>query len=313
MSSSLNRGVCAFIGALFALTWSWVAGATVPLCLEVKADAAEQASFEKLVRSELGRHPGHRLATQECDSHLLAELFRVGNTRYLTLRIDAEIPLRYSFGTDRELEIHLSEGMSRVLRSDPAYLAEDPSRLSGTERAVRAVLVHGSNTYRLSFSENIARTDTGFAYAPGVAFEIGRGAGHFGVFAKTGIAYSLPSVRADERALNLLGRTEAGLAYEFAPRRTTSAYAAVSAGALLLRFQGRTDPADERSVDSVMTAGAMLAARVGVRFLRVYDFDCDAFASLVAPLFATKNPDSSLFGEHGTYTPIAELGLGVGF
>ncbi|HET9930710.1 MAG TPA: hypothetical protein VFQ35_08490 [Polyangiaceae bacterium] len=287
--------------------------ASVALCVDIKASDAERAGFEKLVRSELARHPSHRVGETACDSRLEAELFWLGKSRYLTLRIDQEVPLRYTLQSDRDLEIRLSEGISRVLNSDPAYLAEDPSRLSAGERATRAVLVHGSNSYRLAFFEGMARTDNGLAFAPGLALEVARGSGHYSVFARSAVAYNSPRVGGDERALNVLGQAEVGALYEFAPRAVNSAYVGLSAGALLLRFAGRLEPSDPKSADAFTTAGAMLSARVGVRFLRIYDFDFDAFGAVVAPLFASKNPDSVLFGTSGAYTPVAELGLGVGF
>jgi hypothetical protein len=310
---ALRRCLLIAFAAAIALAWAGSARAAVSLCLEVKAAPSEVAAFDKLVRSELMRHPSHVLSNTACDSRLLVELFQLGKSRFLTVRIDGEIPLRYSLATEQELETRLTEGVSRVLGNDPAYLAEDPSRLSSGERAVRAVLVHGSNNYRLAFFETLARTDTGVAFAPGLAFELARGAGHFSIFARVGVAYSPRAVRGEERSLNLLGQGEAGVLYEWSPRASTSVYAGASAGALVLRFEGLVDPQDARSLDSVATTGAMLSLRAGVRFLRIYDFDCDVFGAVVAPLFATRNPDAELFGEKGTYTPLAQLGLGVGF
>lgn len=306
------------LGLRLLVLGAWVfsparARAAVALCVDVKAGLAEQAGFEKLLRSELGRHPSHRVVATGCDSHLQAELFWLGKARYLTLRIDQEVPLRYALQSERDLDARLAEGVSRVLNSDPAYLAEDPSRLSAGERATRAVLVHGSNSYRLAFFEAAARTDTGLAFAPGLGFEVARGSGHYAVFARTAVAYNFPRVRDDQRALNVLGQAEVGALYELSPRAPTSAYVGLGAGALVLRFAGRVDPAEPKSIDNVTTTGAMLSARIGVRFLRIYDFDLDAFAAFVAPLFASKNPDSELFGAGGAYTPIAQFGLGVGF
>lgn len=313
MGGSWERALRFLVVALACLFAATQAHASVTLCVQIEAAAPERAGLDKLVRSELGRHPSHRLSQADCDSHLAVELFWLGKTRYLTLRIDQEVPLRYSLPNDRELEVRLAEGISRVLNSDPAYLAEDPSRLSAGERALRAVLVHGRNSYRLAFFEGVARTDTGFAFAPGLAFEVARGAGHYAVFARTALGYNSPRVRGDERALNVLGQAEVGAIYEFSPRAATSGYVGLSGGALLLRFAGRLDPNDATSAERFTTTGAMLSARAGVRLLRMYDFDCDVFATFVAPLFASKNPDSKLFGEGGVYTPLAQLGLAVGF
>lgn len=312
MGDGLGRTLGVLMGALACLA-SKPAHAVVTLCVQVEAPGSERVGLDKLVRSELGRHPSHRVSEANCDSQLAVELFSLAKTRYLTLRIDREVPLRYALQNERELEVRLAEGLSRVLNSDPAYLAEDPSRLSAGERALRGVLVHGKNSYRLGVFESVARTDTGFAFAPGLSFEVMRGAGHYAVFARTAAAYSLPTVGGDERALNVLAEAQVGALYEFAPRAATSGYVGLGVGALVLRFAGRLEANDASSVDRFTTAGAMLSARAGIRFFRVYDFDCDVFTAVVAPLFASKNPDSKLFGEGGAYTPLAELGVLVGF
>ncbi len=307
-----------FVKLCFLLVFALLvkpAAATVSLCLTVKDEnGAELAAFEKLVRSEVGRHPSHALATgTNCDSRLLIELFRLGDSRYLTLRIDAEIPVRYAVGSDAELEARLVDGVSRTLASDPSYLLEDPSRLSSGERALRSILVRGNNSYRLALFETLARTDTGAAFAPGAAFELMRGADHFSVLARFAVASQPGAVVGSERALRLLGQVSAGVLYEASRRASTSGYAGLGVGVSLLRFEGRVDAADPHTLDSVSSVGATLEARLGVRFLRLYDFDCDAFVIGALPLFATKNPDALLFGEKGVYTPFVQAGLGIGF
>jgi hypothetical protein len=309
----LARSGAAFLVGSFALVWAATARAEVSLCLEVKSDRDDKAAFEKLVRSELGRHPSHRASASDCESRLLVELFHLGGTRYLTVRIDGEIPLRYPVAGDAELEARLVDGVSRALGNDPAYLTEDPERLSSGERAVRSVLVRGNNVYRLSLFETMARTDTGAAFAPGAAFELSRGADHFSVFARTAVAGNPTQISGSERALRLLGQVDAGVTYEASSRASTSGYAGLGAGLTLLRFEGRVEESDPSSVERVNALGATLEARAGVRFLRMYDFDCDAFLIAAFPLFATKNPDALLFGESGIYTPFLQLGLGVGF
>lgn len=301
--------------SLCLLSWLYAAEALaeVPLCLEVKSDRDDGPGFEKLVRSELARHPSHRLAASGCDSRLSAELFHLSSTRYLTVRIDGEIPLRYPVASDAELEARLVDAVSRTLGNDPAYLAEDPTRLSGGERALRSVLVRGQNSYRLSLFETLVRTDTGAAFAPGAAFELSRGADHFGVFVRAAIAGNPTPIHGSERALRLLGQGSAGVSYEASARAATSAYLGLGAGLTLLRFDGRVEASDPNSLDRVNTLGATLEMRAGVRFLRLYDFDCDAFLIAALPLFASKNPDALLFGEKGVYTPFVQVGLGVGF
>jgi hypothetical protein len=312
-AASWLRWAAALLVAFAVLAKAETARAEVLICLDVKSDRDDQAAFEKLVRSELARHPSHRASASGCESRLSVELFHLGNTRYLTVRIDGEIPMRYPVASDAELENRLGDGVSRALGNDPAYLAENPERMSGGERALRSVLVRGNNTFRLSLFQTVARTDTGAAFAPGLAFELSRGADHFAVFARTAVAGNLSAIHGSERALRLLGQVDAGVTYEASARAATSGYLGLGAGLTLLRFEGRVDENDPDSLDRVDVAGATLEARFGVRFFRMYDFDCDAFLITALPLFATKNPDALLFGESGIYTPFVQLGLGVGF
>jgi hypothetical protein len=311
--SNLARWVSALFVGLVVVAFTTNASAEVRLCLEVKTDRDDKVGFEKLVRSELGRHPSHRASAEGCESRLAVELFHLGATRYLTVRIDGEIPQRYPVASDPELLARLGDGISKALGNDPAYLSEDPERMSSGERAVRSVLIRGNNSYRLSLFETVARTDTGAAFAPGAAFELFRGADHFAVFARTALAGNPMAIHGSERALRLLGQVDAGVTYEASSRASTSGYAGLGAGLTLLKFEGRVDENDPSSVDRVNALGATLQVRLGVRFLRLYDFDCDAFLIGALPLFATKNPDALLFGEDGTYTPFLQAGVGFGF
>ncbi|MGC4092958.1 MAG: hypothetical protein QM756_34745 [Polyangiaceae bacterium] len=63
-----------------ASTWSLGAHAAVSTCLDVQAEPSDLAGFEKLVRSELARHPSHTLTTKDCDSRLSVELFSVSKS-----------------------------------------------------------------------------------------------------------------------------------------------------------------------------------------------------------------------------------------
>jgi hypothetical protein len=299
--------------AMSILALTAPARAAIPLCLEANTDRGNVAGFRKLVHSEIARHPSYGLVQADCDTRLLAELFHVGVTRFFTVRVEGQIPLRYRIASEAELERRVSEAISRVLRSDPATLAEDPSRISGLDRAARAVLVRGNNSYRLALFQTLARTDTGAAFAPGAAFELLRGSEHLQVFARAAVGGWPRRVLRAERVLRLFGQVDAGLLYEASARANTSGYVGLGAGLALLRFDGRVVFDDAASLEHVDALGATLHARVGVRFLRAFDFDLDVFAIGALPLFATKNPDASLFGDDGVYTPFAQLGLGVGF
>ncbi len=289
------------------------AWAKVTLCLQVSAADAEREGLTKLAASEVARHPSHRVVKEDCQSHLRIESFRVLERRYLTVQLADQVPVRHEIEDDRQLAKKLAEATTLVLGNDPMYLSEDPAKWSRMQKASHSVLVRGQNTLRLEVMEILTRTGTGPAGAPGFAVGLWRGADQWQVFGRLHLGGWLQGISGSERALRLRTGADAGLVYETSARANTSAYVAASAGLLLLRFEGRVEPQDEQSLDSVTHLGGALSTRVGIRTLRWFDFDADVFAGLQLPLFLTSETDSLLFGDHGIYTPILEVGVGVGF
>jgi hypothetical protein len=176
-----------------------------------------------------------------------------------------------------------------------------------------SVLERGRNSYRVEAFETVARTDTGSAFSPGLGFGIHRGADHWQVLVRAYLSYSPNSVSSNARVLRLSSGLDLGLDYEFSRRAMTTPYIGAAAGVGFLRFEGLTNAADRSSMDRTETLGALASLRVGVRTLRLFDFDADIFAAGYLPLFKTHRVDSELFGEDGAYTPFAQLGVGVGF
>lgn len=312
MTSSLRNWLAGFV---FASAWlvSAQAKASVALCLAVRSDVSGASGFESLVRSEVSKHKSHHLVEQDCDSRLSVESFETNGTRYLTVQLDGEVPERTQVKSPGELEPKLAEAVTLVLGSDPLHLASDPTRLSSLERATRSVLVRGANTYRLELFETMMRTDKNVAFAPGLAVGFARGADNWQIHARLHLAASPEEVSGTERVLKLATGMDLGVIYETSRRSSTSAYLGAGAGLVLLRVAGLGDPSDRRTEMAVDHVGATVNLRAGVRFLRLFDFDADAFVQGSIPTFATREVDDTLFGDEGVYTPFLQLGVGVGF
>jgi hypothetical protein len=164
------------------------ARAATPLCLEVRADA-DAAGVRKLVEDELMHHPTHRLVAAGCASQLAVELFSVAGTRYLTARVNQEVPVRFAVKGARELEERLADALRQVLGNDPVYLAEDLSRLNAVWRSGTNLLVHGNNRYRLELFELVlGSSGVNAMFASGGAFTVARGLDHVQVFARLELA-----------------------------------------------------------------------------------------------------------------------------
>jgi hypothetical protein len=285
-----------------------VARATVPLCLEVHADA-DAAGLTKLATDELAHHTSHRLvgAGVACDSRLMIELFSVGGTRYLTARVNQEVPVRFALKSPHDLEDKLGEALRQVLRSDPVYLAEDLSRMNAVWRAGAHLVKSGSNRYRLELFELVGSGGRGAVFASGGAFTVARGIDHLQVFARLSLAGSPRSFGADGVVLRLLAGGDVGLLWEASARANTTFYVGPGVGLHFVRFEGAQGGRELHPLDTLLFS---VALRTGLRTLRFYGFDLDLFAQLHLPLYKSADPDTQLVN---AYTPYVEAGLGIGF
>ena len=282
------------------------ARAATPLCLDIHADADADA-FRKLVEDELAHHPTHRLVKTGCASQLAVELFTLGGTRYLTARVNQEVPVRFEIKTAHELDDKLSEALRQVLRNDPVYLAEDLSRLNAVWRSGANLVRHGSNRYRLELFELVGSGGVNAVFASGGAFTVARGIDHVQVFARLELAGSPSSPHDGTVSLRVLAGGDLGFLWEASARANATVYLGPAVGLHYARFEGWQNGAEATPANAILFS---VAARAGARFLRFYEFDVDLYVQAHFPLYKTHDPDSTLID---AYTPYAMVGLGVGF
>jgi hypothetical protein len=282
--------------------------AAVTLCVEVKApDAAAGEGLKKLVLDEIGHHPSHAAAAERCASRLYVELFEAGGSSYLTARIDRGVPARFAVKDGADLAEAVSKALRLVLGSDPVHLAEDITHYSAVQRAAHSVLVRGHNVLRVEAYEAAALWGGGAAFAPGGAAAISRGADHWQVFSRVYFGGLPGAVPPDGRILRIHAGGDAGAVYELDALSSWTFYAGAGAGVQVLQMEGRVDGGGLAARTDVGVAGFL---RAGVRFLRVYDFDCDLFAAAHLPVFFAGDVDSRL---PQAWAPTVTAGLGIGF
>jgi hypothetical protein len=287
--------------------------AAVATCLEVEADDPKvRPGFEKLVRVELARHASHALAQTGCRVSLVVQLFDVGGSRQLTMRLDEEVPVRFTIGKGDSIPDRVAEAMSLVLGNDPVTLAEDVTKLSAIERASHAMAVQGVNIWRFELFEAMYRTGSGAAFAPGGAFGVTRGAASWQVLGRLYLA-GWPTEPADDRPiLEVVAGADVGISYELSATANATGYFSFGLGLQFMRFERRVDELGG-DVDTLDRFGPHAFGRIGVRLFRFYDFDFDIFAAGYLPMMATKQEGSLVFPEEGRYTMSAQVGVGVGF
>jgi hypothetical protein len=305
-----RRGLTASLAAVSILLGARAALAEVPVCVEVAAPAAELEGVRKLVRTELDRHPSHRVAFADCRSHLRVELFEAAGARYLTAQIDREVPVRYVIKDPLELGARLTDAVSLVLHNDPTYLTEDITHYSSLQRLSHSVLARGRFMFRLETFEAISNAGSAAVFASGGAFSVTRGSGNWQVLGRMYLGGAFSPTGKSGRALEILTGADAGLTYELFDKASWSPYLTGCLGLQFLRYAGRDET---HALVRAQHVGATVSARVGVRFFRWTNFDLDLFAQAYAPLFLTSDETGSLFGDKGIYTPTLQLGLGVGF
>ena len=285
------------------------AQAKTRVCLQIKAPDPKMKNFEKLVHDELAHHPTHEVVTDKCQSVLVIEIFEMKKRWFLTARVNQEVPVRHSFKKMEELPHKLKDAVSQVLAHDPVYLADDITHYSSIQRAAHSILKRGNNYWRLELFQGIGRGGDPVSFAPGAAVSITRGADNWQVFVRVFFGGWPGNPRGGDATLAVNTGADVGLTYEFSARSSSSFYVSLGAGLQYQRYSGLLVPDDPDSVDYRNDFGPTLSARVGFRFLRIYNFDCDLFAQGYLPLYPA-DVDSLI----GKFYPVTlQAGFGVGF
>lgn len=304
--------------ALVTLLIPAAARAATALCLEVRADS-DEAGVRTLIESELRHHPSHAVVPSGCESTLRVEVFSTLGVRYVTARVNQEVPVRHAFSTPRELADALSEALRQVLQHDPVYLARDLNRLNVVWRTASNLLRRGHNTYRIEGFQFVSGVPgQGAVFAGGAAFSVSRAIESVGISLRVYGAGSPggPGARAglpdggEPPKLRVVTGGDVGLSFDLMPRRRTSLYLGPGFGVSYQRYEGFTGSVGAPQAATAEVVLASLVLRAGVRFLRVNAFDCDAFVQGYIPFTRARDPDTTLVD---AYTPMLQLGMGVGF
>jgi hypothetical protein len=204
----------------------------------------------------------------------------------------------------------LEQGIPEVLHSAPVYLQKNISQYSRAARARHAVVVTGHNIFRLEVMQAAVRGEHGVSFAPGAAFGFSRGSRRIRVGGRVHAVGAPETAEEGDSRLRLGVGLDAGAAFEFNEDRPVSGYVNGGAGLSFLRFEGSIDN-DVYTTNDVLF---QVFARIGVRMLRLTDFDLDLFVCGYLPVHPVRDPETPMFGgNHHTFTPSVQVGIGVGF
>ncbi|NOZ86319.1 MAG: hypothetical protein GXP49_08625 [Deltaproteobacteria bacterium] len=300
---------------LVLASWPGLARAEVRLCVKVETDRkADQDGLEKLVKDELGHHPSHEPVGKGCDSTLVVQLFTVSSQTYLTVRLEGQVPVRYRLKDMDLLEKRLGQAISLVLENDPVYLSKDMSRATMIEKAKHDILVTGHNYYGLEAFQVVGNTNNAFGTASGLAFAFNRGSKAWHVLMRTFVAGWPGYGGNNEAAIKAYTGVDLAAGYELDQESMNSLYLDAGVSLAYMRLEARlVDPGSGKtSWESTDQFLGSVLVRAGYKMLRLFDFNADAYLALRIPLHPLRDVDSTLF-KGWFYTPMVELGVGIGF
>ena len=293
---------------------AWLAGARPALaqlrtCVTIEGAKDAGLVLERLVRSEIDRHPSHHAVTDRCQAYLTVELIDLGaaDGRWLTGRINSQVPHREKVGPDGEVAA-VERLLTIVLANDP-FVLRDPNTTSWLRRQQRALEVRSHVRVGLEVYELGARVGGSLATLPGLALSVRREVSEFFIGVRVGGAVASDGAR-DQLQLRTQVDAQLEAAIYARPSASVSLFASGLLGIAYQRFQGPARLDGPGAIGDAASTGVSIAARAGVEILRTSDVRGLAFVQLQAPAFISADPD------HGVvdgWIPSASLGMGVLF
>lgn len=295
--------------AAICVTALLVAGAaraqgTTETCVEVRGPDAP--ALARLVASELDRHPTHRAAPEggPCLSHLRVELVEVGGERYLTGRINAQVPHREPVTGD--LASALSDLLRIVLHSDPLRL-EDPARADWLRSQKRLMQRRGVTLFGVEAFQTGGAPGDRLTALPGLALTARREVDRWHLGVRLAGAYA----PFDAEHLRLVGQVSAHLelSYFLSDEATASPFASVLLGLEHQRFRGPSPVSGDRQRGATAT-GFGAGLRAGVEMFRAHDMRMLVFLQGNLPAFTASDAEGEVVD---AWVPTFSAGVGAAF
>jgi hypothetical protein len=283
------------------------AWARVRVCVHFASNRAEAGDVRRFVMTEIDRHPTHQAVEQDCESHVTVELVQlggdVGGERYVTGRLDGEVPHR---------EPVTATGVAKAVeRLVTVILHNDPRKLYGPERddwigrTRAAFLQRGTTHFGLELGQTLAFVGGELEMLPGAAVSARREIDRFHIGVRVGGAVALNEQRPVLRLSHqFLAQIE--LALFSSADATTAWFGALVGGLEYQRYEGVIASAPERRVESAAMMGFSIGARTGVEILRASNLRFQFFCQFLAPTFPARDEDRTLVNQ---WTPTGTLGI----
>lgn len=278
-------------------------------CVEVVTRRTDADELRRLVIDELDRHATHRAAEQGgdagCQSWLRVELIDLPEGRWLTGRINTQVPHRVRIEGDA-LADALTELLRVVLHNDPVRLRGP--REQGWFREALHSLRAGRNLYGAEAYQLGGIVDGGLSTIPGIAISFRREVDQWHLGARISFGWHLGDRGSD---LDLTGHAGAQLqlAWFFLESADVSPYVAGLLGLEHQRYHGPS-PLAGGAREAYDATGFGLGLRTGVELFRTTTARLDLFTQAVLPAFVASDDDNAVID---AWVPTFSLGAGMLF
>ncbi len=278
----------------------------VPTCVQVRATAlprAERQALEQLVRNEVLRHRTHQPVAHNCATHLRVELLELDGRRYLTGRVDLQVPVRVE--VDEGLEAAVVELLRIVLGNDPVAL-EDPEVLEGFGGAMRR-LRRGYSLWQVELRQALGMLQGRPFALSGLSLGFRREVHRFALEAR--LAATVRTGKSSGTRTRPVAFFEASVGGRWfvAPWADTSLYAGASVGLVHHWLRGPLASRPEL-IDTVHVTGLAAGVRLGLEVLRTTTHRLDLFAEASLPAFVTADETAEVVD---AWLPTAVVGAGL--
>lgn len=286
------------------------AAGQVTTCVAVEAGADDRDALLRLVENEVARHPSHRVGHGACSTHLRVELLEVHGDRFLTGRVDGEIPQRITVeGRDgRALESAVSELVRIVLGNDPVVL-HAPGEQSFFSARVLELKNLGRNTFDIAGLEAVSLLSGRATFQPGVLVGFTREVSMWQLGVEALFAQRLNG-HAGRLDLDTMARLQITGALYFSKEADVSAFTGLSLGLGYQRFTGPRGAGLGRGDGEYSAVGPGVAFRAGLELFRATTTRVTVFAEAFIPMFVASDEQTEIVQ---SYVPTLALCAGARF
>ena len=270
------------------------AAGQVTTCVSVDEGAKDREGLIRLVESEVARHPSHRVGHGACETHLRVEMIEIHGERFITGRIDGEVPQRVAVaGNDaRALEAAVTDLLQTVLGNDPVVL-HPPGEQSFFGARLLELRDLGRNSLDVAAVEAVSVVPGGATFQPGLMIGFTREVSVFQVSVEALFAERL-SPHPGRLDLDTLGRLQITTSLYFSKSADVAGFAGASLGLGYDRFTGPRGAGLGRGDGEYSAVGPGLGLRGGVELFRTTTTRVTLFAEAFVPMFAASDEDTEI-------------------